>query len=367
MSGPVLAAGLAGLIDLELVPLVGCGVMPSAAAWYSPTSSTLWADLIAVAGIAATVIVGLKVLPRRRLRCTVVSRTRLMNAPQAIRDNLKLSYKDKILADPYVVVLEIASTGRSAIPSSSFDNGRDLQLELAAEIETILSLEYKPSSATKPVIRSHGSAVEFWPELIARREIINISVLTEGNPGSIEVSLNPFTDVNIEVADREATQARRVRRAGIVLSVLVVFALGATGVATYFNINETRRSNAISESTICLTLDEFGQTTSLAMQLVYRDIAIHRTGKGTIQFIHFSPQYNADVATLRGVGEFLIAEYRVADNPDSRRAATSLTQVLDVLPKLPREGTGNAVNRDIAEFKAVMNQTLNPNEHALGC
>lgn len=341
--------------------------MPSATAWYSATSPTLWADLIAVAGIAATVIVGLKVLPRRRLKCTAVSRTRLMYAPQAIRDNLKLSYKDKTLADPYIMVLEIASTGRSAIPSSSFDNGRNLQLELAAEIETILSVEYKPTSATKPVIRSHGSAIEFGPELIARRETINVSVLTEGNPGSIAVSLDPFTDVNIEVADREATQARRARRLGIVLFALAVFALAATGVATYYNIDETRRNNAISESTICLTLNEFGQTTSLAMQLVYRDIAIHRTSTGTIQSIHFSPQYNADVATLQGVGEFLIAEYRAADNLDSRRAATSLAQVLGMLPKLPREGTGNTANRDIAEFNAVMNQTLNPNEHALGC
>jgi hypothetical protein len=130
-----------------------------------------------------------------------------MNAPQVIRDNLKISYKDKTLADPYVTVLEIASTGRSAIPSSSFDNGRSLQLKLAAEIETVLSVEHKN----------------------------------------------------------------------------------------------------------------------------------------------------------------LIANYKAADNSDSRHAAASLTRVLGMLAKLPREGTGNAANRDLTEFKAVMNQTLNPNERALGC
>jgi hypothetical protein len=63
----------------------------------------------------------------------------------------------------------------------------------------------------------------------------------------------------------------------------------------------------------------------------------------------------------------LIANYKAADNSDSRRAAANLTQALDMLAKLPLEVTGNVANRDITEFKAVMNQTLNPKGRVLGC
>jgi hypothetical protein len=103
--------------------------MVLASAWYSPSSDAFWADLIALVVGIATIIVARQALPKkRRLRCTTVSRSRLMNAPQEIRDDLEVSYKSQALSNPYVVALEFASTGRSAIPTDSFDNGRGLQL-----------------------------------------------------------------------------------------------------------------------------------------------------------------------------------------------------------------------------------------------
>jgi hypothetical protein len=341
--------------------------MPLATAWYSLTSPTLWADLIAIAGVAATAIAGLAVLPRRRLRCTVVSRTRLMNAPQVVRENLKVLYKDQALADPFVMVLEIASTGRSAIPSDSFDNGRSLELKLDAEIETILSMEYRPPSATKPNIEGRGSGIEFHPELIARREIITTSILTEGNPGSVAVALNPFRDVKIEITDRELAQARRVKWTGRSVGVLAVLTAFAVAFAGYRTLRAVDQGHALDLATLCLTLTEFGESTDLAMQLVSRDISIHRNSAGSIQSIKYSPGYGDDVATLEDQGKFLIAEYRVSDTPVSRRAAADLRQVLDMLPALPREGTGSVTERNIAKFKAVMGQIANPDTASLGC
>lgn len=341
--------------------------MPLATAWYSLTSPTLWADLIAVAGVAATVIVGLRVLPKRRLRCTVVSRTRLMNAPKVVRDDLKVFYKDQALANPYVTVFEIASTGRSAIPSDSFDNGRSLQLKLGAELETVLSVEYKPSSATKPVIEGNGSIIEFHPELVARREIITASLLTDGDPGSVAVALNPFSDVRIEIIDRELAQARRTKWTGRAVAVLAVFTAFAVAFGIYRTWDAVNRGRALDVSTLCFTMTEFGETANLAMRLVSRDITVHRDAAGSIQSIEFSSAYSGDVATLQLDGKFLIAEYQAADTPASRRMAANFQQVLAMLPNLPREGTGDIANHNIAEFKTVMSQISNPKESSLGC
>jgi hypothetical protein len=342
--------------------------MSSATAWYSLTSATFWADLIAVAGVVATVIVGNKALPKRRLRCTVVSRTRLMNAPQSVRDSLKISYKRRSLGDPYVVVLEIASTGRLAIPSTSFDNGRSLRLSFNADIETILSTEYQPSSATKPVVEAQGNAVEFKPELIARRETVRVSLLTDGNPGSVSVSLNPFTDVGVETADQEAALARRAKWRVISTSVLVVLTVCAIGAAIFYTLRSVRQSRALSMGTICVTITKFDQTAELGMRLVRRDIVIDETPAGSIRSIKFSRSYDADVQELEDPGRYLIVEYGLVGNQDASRTAAGLTQVLNMLPKLPHEGTGSAANRDIAEFNEVINQISNPpNPQALGC
>lgn len=342
--------------------------MPIAAAWYSATSASFWADIFAIAGIVATVAVGRMALPRRRLRCTIISRTRLMNAPQLVRHNLKVSYKDQELTDPYVVVLEIVGTGRSAIPSSSFDNGRSLQLGLASGIETILSTDYRPVSATKPVVEGQGSTVELKPELIARREIISISLLTDGDPGSLNVFQNPFTDVRLETADQEAAQKQRARWLIIATSVLAVLTLVTLGIGGYETYQSVNRSNALSGATLCVTLTEFDQAAELGMQLVNRDIIIDRTSEGAIKSIKFLPKYNSDVSTLEGLGQYLAIEYRAVGDKDSIRTAAEITQMLVVLPKLPHEGTGDIVNRGIAEFDAVMSQISNPpNPQGLGC
>jgi hypothetical protein len=341
-----------------------------AAAWYSPSSPTLWADLIAIGGVIATVLVGRQALSRRKLSCTVVSRSRLMDAPRTIRDSLKLTYQDKILKDPYIAALEIANTGRSAIPTVSFDNGRSLQLDLATEIQTVLSIECEPSSAMTPTIVSNGSAIELQPELIARREVIRISLLTEGNVGAATVSLNPFTDVKVETRDREAIEERRRKVTSLATPLLVAFTIIAIAVAFYLTIradDTAARSNAVIGSALCESLTEFGETTWLSMELVNRDIIVYRTGDGAIESIKFASAYNADVETFNGIAQFLLADYRSANTAQADRMAARIRQTLIALPKLPKEGTGNIASQNLAEFIAVLNQMSNLNIAVPGC
>jgi hypothetical protein len=291
-----------------------------------------------------------------------------MNAPKFVRDDLSISYKNQALTDPYVAVLEVASTGRSGIPSASFDNGRSLQLSFDSKIETILSTEYKPISATKPVIEAQESKIEVRPELIARREIISISILTDGDPGFITVSLNPFADVKVETADRETTRARRARWLTMSTSALAALSVLATGAGIYYTFRSVNKSRALSDTTICLSLTEFDQTVELGLQLVQRDIAIHRTDAGLIKSLTFSPEYNTDVGTLQVPGSYLAVEYGIVGGESANRTAVGIHQVLNMLPKLPREGTGEAASRGIAELHTVMHQISNPpNPQALGC
>ena len=222
--------------------------MQLAEAWYSPTSASFWADVIAFATIVVTVVVGRQALPRRRLNCTIVSRSRLMNAPRTIRDNLKISYDDQSLTDPYVVAYEIASTGRSAIPSSSFDKDRSLQLRLEARILMLLSMEYEPASAPKPTVNIDDDEIlELRPELIARREVVKLSLLTEGMVGNATVALNPFSDVKIVVKDREATESSRRKWFPIVPLIIALLSVVATVIAGYLTVqNATNRTNEVA-------------------------------------------------------------------------------------------------------------------------
>jgi hypothetical protein len=336
--------------------------MQLAEAWYSPTSASFWADVIALATIIATVIVGRQALPRRRLNCTIVSRSRLMNAPRIIRDNLKVSYGDRLLTDPYVVALEIASTGRSAIPSSSFDKDRSLQLRLEAQILTLLSTEYEPISATKPTINTDGEIIEFRPELIARREVIKLSLLTEGIVGNATVALNPFSDVKVEVKDREATESRRRKWFLIVPLIIGLLAIAATTTAAYLTVRyATNRTDEVAGSTLCLTIVEFAHTTELALELADRDIIVNRASNGRIHSVKFTSSYDSDVAEFKQDAQYLVTGYKAFNDSETKRLSVDINHVISILPVLPKEGTGGSANRDLAQVGGLLSQMTNPN------
>jgi hypothetical protein len=212
----------------------------ASAPWYSPTSGSFWVDIIAIAGIAATVIMGMAALPRRRLNCTVVSRSRLIAAPQEMQADLKVSYQNGLLNHPYVVALEIVNTGRSSIPSSSFDDGQSLELSLAVPILKILSTEHEPASAPKPTLSNDSEHIVLGKGRIAKREIIRLSLLTEDiPPGALTVSLDPFNDVKIRTSDREASEVRRGKMMAIGAVTLAVTTVAVTIIGAYLTVPQS--------------------------------------------------------------------------------------------------------------------------------
>jgi hypothetical protein len=333
--------------------------MVLASAWYSPNSSQLWADIIAIAGIVATVIVGRQALPKRRIGCTLISRSRLMDTPQSMRGSLKVSYEDKTLKNPYIIACEIASTGRSAIPSTSFDQDRSLQLNLGVEILAVLSVDHEPASAAKPALQALGCILELRPELIARREIIKTSLLTEGSPDIFITAFDPFGDVKIEVKDREVTQARW-RMVSARLPLVCLSATIALAVAFYYNFNSSNNDmSSFVHSAFCLNTDTLAQSTDLAMQLVYRDIEVHHLTASGLASIKVASSYGSDVQAFNEQAGLLISSYTSFNSGKTAHISLAIKRGIVVSRRVPRE-SGAVVLRDVAYLGTLLNDLSNP-------
>jgi hypothetical protein len=115
-----------------------------ASAWYTTASALFWATIalvvIGIATLAITSVAWRSSLIKRRLLCSIVSCTRLLAAPEPVREDLEVRFDGQPVSDPYVVALEIANVGRASIPSELFDKSRSLVFRLNASILKILTM-----------------------------------------------------------------------------------------------------------------------------------------------------------------------------------------------------------------------------------
>jgi hypothetical protein len=246
-----------------------------------------------------------------------------------------------------------------------------LQLDFVARIEAVLSVEVEPSSAIRPAIESDGNIIKLQPELIARREVINVSLLSEGSIGPVTIALNPLIDVKIEIKDREVIEARRNKLRAWTPVLLAFVTLVITALAAYLTYNtgatDNTRTNAVVGSTLCLSLSEFNETTWLAMELVNRDITVSRVNGQRIRSIKFAKNYDEDVQTVDDTSRFLVAGYQGVGTAQANKLAAEVQQAVAAIRILPEQGTGNAANHDLAEFTTVLRLLPNLNVSFPGC
>jgi hypothetical protein len=330
--------------------------MTVAAAWYSPASGSFWTDILALAAIVATFFIAWKTNPKKRLICTIVSRSRLLDAPASMRDELEMRYQNRTLTDPYVIACEIASAGRAAIPKRSFDDEQSLKLSLNAPILRLLAVEREPKSAFEPTILANHDIIELRPVLIAKREIIRLSVLTKGAVGSLGLNRDPFTDVKLETSDREAEEVRRRKRWSAVrlaTPIAALIALILVVVATTLSIsNANAQVSTVTQGLVCISTLEFGQSTQLSMTLAYRDITVRRSNDGQLRRVAFAPSYKSDVIVADQQLRYLEAVYPGLENsgiPLGNAASVSAyaRQASAIMARLPKEGTGAAASKDL--------------------
>jgi hypothetical protein len=308
--------------------------------------------------------------PRRRLICTIVSRSRLLDAPASMRDELEVSYQKNKLTDPYVIALEIASVGRAGIPSDSFDKDRSLQLSLTAPILKVLAVERKPLDAPEPTIVANARIIELKPEQISKGEIIKASLLTEGTTGPLTKVLVPFTDVTVDTADREAEELKRRKRwsiVGLATPIAATIALILTVIGATLSIsNANARADNVAEDVACLSVLEFGQATQFSMTLAYRDITAHQLRSRQLRTIAFAPSYHSDVDNADQQLRYLVAAYPSLEDsgiPLGNAASVSAyaKQASAIMARLPQEGGSAAAAKDLAALSALVNRLSNPN------
>jgi hypothetical protein len=222
--------------------------MSFAAPWYDAPSAVLWATLVVIfitaVGVIITAMSWRSAGIRKRLLVSIVSRSSLVSAPKPLPGSLEIAYQGIPIEDPCLITVELANVGRTAIPSSSFDQDRSAVFDIGREIVGVLSIEWTPDSSPKAEITSEGSRFALRPELICAGEVIKALILTVGAVSEIRLALSPFGDVDVEVKDRETWQRKRAKRAARLAAGLTGLVVGGSLVTLAVLLSAEVRHNA---------------------------------------------------------------------------------------------------------------------------
>ena len=96
--------------------------------------------------------------------------------------HFQVSYNGVALHRPYVAVLRLENTGRHAVSSEHYDQGRPIELDLGAQIVDVTSFECDPPGYEAGSYHVIGQKISFGPELINRGQCISFTVVTDGRP-----------------------------------------------------------------------------------------------------------------------------------------------------------------------------------------
>ncbi|MFF0659261.1 hypothetical protein [Micromonospora tulbaghiae] len=161
-----------------------------------------------VAGVAAYFAREALFPPKRRITIHVLTPVRLLNGARVGLEDVEVSRRGRILPNPHVITVLIRNTGRHAVASEQFDQGRPLTVDLQAPIEALLN----PAGGQAPSgVVVDGTTVCFGPELIRRKQEIPIQVLTSewSNP---EITLTEHlvdTEVRVQLGGFDQPRASR--------------------------------------------------------------------------------------------------------------------------------------------------------------
>jgi hypothetical protein len=160
-------------------------VMSTAMPWYGSS-----ANLIAIFG---SIVVFLSALigawltywltvPRRRLTYALVRAVPLPGADTINPDLIGPVdvARPRPLNHPWLLELQLRARGRSDIPSSAFDGGHALNLDLGVPlVHRSMKLSWEPRSIAAPSTRVDGTVLKIGPGLINRRHVLHCTVLAE--------------------------------------------------------------------------------------------------------------------------------------------------------------------------------------------
>jgi hypothetical protein len=179
-------------------------------------------DALTAVGLALTVAVlayARLAVPKRRLLIIAQPATPLL---QRIDHGARISieYDQLPVGSPHTTVLGVRSTGRNAITTAHFDQGRPIVVDFGVPVIDVLELS---GSVT---VRSDGTRVLIGPDLIRPTEVIEAHLLTDGSP-TLRVSETPVVDHLIDTKVEYVRPGQMPKQKQRVQAALTAAALAA--------------------------------------------------------------------------------------------------------------------------------------------
>ncbi|NKX54249.1 hypothetical protein [Arthrobacter mobilis] len=164
-----------------------------------------------ILGVLVTIILYWKAHPKRQLTYRV-SGVPLMTSEVPGLDKLSVKYEGQPLDKPYLATLTLRSLGRADIPTSSFDGGNPIRLDLGTWIVGTLGPgEGHAARGTKVRIEEgpKPSVIEIGPCQLKRDFYLRLSFLCDGEPApDPENSLSDIAMVNVDDISSRLTARR---------------------------------------------------------------------------------------------------------------------------------------------------------------
>ena len=114
------------------------------------------------------------------------------------------------IAEPYVTVLRLLSTGRSAIATEHFDQNRPLLVDVGVPIVDLLQVNFTNGGFA---VQTRGTTVAFGPDLLARGDVVETHLLTDGEPMLSRESVSyHLIDTSVEFVEPGSVPVKRRRQ-----------------------------------------------------------------------------------------------------------------------------------------------------------
>lgn len=197
-------------------------VMVLAGQWYA--SGTFWSIVgvgVAVVSILLSPLVARWLQEgRRRLFYSMPTATPLITRHSLLTE-LVIVHRGDRLSNPHVLEVRLACQGRHDIPSSAFDNGEPLRLDVGVPIVNILGTRTTPDAARSPAVAMDGTALLIAPSLIKRGQRTSFTLLVDGPDPALTCPQPPLIDVDVQ-HQAESAESLTPRQTVLLVALLVL-------------------------------------------------------------------------------------------------------------------------------------------------
>ncbi|WP_030555680.1 hypothetical protein [Streptomyces exfoliatus] len=154
------------------------------------------ATLALILGIVGVIYARRALFPPKREITYAIESAPLMNETSTLQHGVSVVHNGVTIRDPHMFTLRLTNTGRHAVASDYFDQARPLAFDLGTPIlETTTTFGGRYST--------QGSVISFGPDLLASKQSISFTALTEGRPDVqvqeylIDTKLRKLVDQNL--------------------------------------------------------------------------------------------------------------------------------------------------------------------------